>query len=29
MMVTTTDNLPGREIKEVIGIAFGTSVKTH
>ena len=27
MMVTTTDNLPGREIKEVLGIVFGSCVQ--
>ena len=26
-MVTTTDNLPGREIKEVLGIVFGSCVQ--
>ena len=28
MMVTTTENLPGREIKEVLGIVFGSCVQT-
>ena len=28
MMVTTTDNMPGREIKEVLGIVFGSCVQT-
>ena len=27
MMVTTTDNLPGREIKEVLGVVFGSCVQ--
>lgn len=27
MMITTTDNLPGREIKEVLGIVFGSCVQ--
>ena len=27
MMVTTTDSLPGREIKEVLGIVFGSCVQ--
>ena len=27
MMVTTTDNLPGRKIKEVLGIVFGSCVQ--
>jgi uncharacterized protein YbjQ (UPF0145 family) len=27
MMVTTTDTLPGREIKEVLGIVFGSCVQ--
>ena len=28
MMVATTDILPGREIKEVLGIVFGSCVQT-
>ena len=28
MMVATTDNLPGREIKEVLGVVFGSCVQT-
>ena len=28
MMVSTTDNLPGREVKEVLGIVFGSCVQT-
>jgi uncharacterized protein YbjQ (UPF0145 family) len=28
MMVATTDTLPGREIKEVLGIVFGSCVQT-
>jgi len=28
MMVTTTDNIPGREVKEVLGIVFGSCVQT-
>ena len=28
MMVTTTDEIPGREIKEVLGIVFGSCVQT-
>lgn len=27
-MVTTTDNIPGREVKEVLGIVFGSCVQT-
>ncbi len=27
MMVTTTENIPGREIKEVLGIVFGSCVQ--
>jgi len=27
MMVATTDNLPGREIKEILGIVFGSCVQ--
>jgi len=25
MMVTTTESLPGREIKELIGVVFGSA----
>jgi uncharacterized protein YbjQ (UPF0145 family) len=28
MMVSTTENLPGREIKEVLGVVFGSCVQT-
>lgn len=28
MMVTTTDNIPGREVKEVLGVVFGSCVQT-
>jgi uncharacterized protein YbjQ (UPF0145 family) len=28
MMVITTDNIPGREIKEVLGVVFGSCVQT-
>ncbi|MBU0497078.1 MAG: YbjQ family protein [Candidatus Thermoplasmatota archaeon] len=28
MIVATTDNLPGREITEVLGIVFGSCVQT-
>ena len=28
MIVATTDSLPGREIKEVLGIVFGSCVQT-
>lgn len=28
MIVTTTEELPGREIKEVIGVVFGSCVQT-
>ena len=28
MMVTTTEHLPGRDIKEVLGIVFGSCVQT-
>ncbi len=28
MMVTTTDTIPGREIKEVLGVVFGSCVQT-
>ena len=28
MMVATTDTLPGREIKEVLGVVFGSCVQT-
>lgn len=27
MMVTTTENLPGREIREVLGVVFGSCVQ--
>lgn len=27
MMVTTTENIPGREIKEVLGVVFGCCVQ--
>lgn len=27
-MVATTENLPGREVKEVLGIVFGSCVQT-
>jgi uncharacterized protein YbjQ (UPF0145 family) len=27
-MITTTDSLPGREIKELLGIVFGSCVQT-
>jgi len=27
-MVATTENLPGREIKEVLGVVFGSCVQT-
>jgi len=27
-MITTTENLPGREVKEVLGIVFGSCVQT-
>ncbi len=27
MMVTTTENMPGREIKEVLGVVFGSCVQ--
>jgi uncharacterized protein YbjQ (UPF0145 family) len=27
-MVTTTENLPGREVKEVLGVVFGSCVQT-
>jgi uncharacterized protein YbjQ (UPF0145 family) len=27
-MVTTTDKIPGREVKEVLGIVFGSCVQT-
>ena len=27
-MVTTTENIPGREVKEVLGIVFGSCVQT-
>ena len=28
MMVTTTENLPGRDVKEVLGVVFGSCVQT-
>jgi uncharacterized protein YbjQ (UPF0145 family) len=28
MMVTTTENIPGRDVKEVLGIVFGSCVQT-
>jgi len=28
MMITTTENIPGREIKEVMGVVFGSCVQT-
>ena len=28
MMITTTDTIPGREVKEVLGIVFGSCVQT-
>lgn len=28
MMITTTDNIPGREVKEVLGVVFGCCVQT-
>jgi len=28
MMITTTETLPGREIKEVLGVVFGSCVQT-
>ena len=28
MMVTTTEQLPGRDVKEVLGIVFGSCVQT-
>ena len=28
MMVSTTENLPGRDIKEVLGVVFGSCVQT-
>ena len=27
MMVTTTENIPGREVKEVLGVVFGCCVQ--
>jgi len=27
MMISTTENLPGREIKEVLGVVFGSCVQ--
>jgi len=28
MMITTTENIPGRDVKEVLGIVFGSCVQT-
>ena len=28
MMVATTENIPGREVKEVLGVVFGSCVQT-
>jgi len=28
MMVSTTENLPGREVKEILGVVFGSCVQT-
>lgn len=28
MMITTTENLPGRDVKEVLGVVFGSCVQT-
>ena len=28
MMITTTENIPGREVKEVLGVVFGSCVQT-
>lgn len=28
MMVTTTENMPSREVKEVLGVVFGSCVQT-
>ena len=28
MMVTTTEEIPGREVKEVLGVVFGSCVQT-
>ena len=28
MMITTTENLPGRDTKEVLGVVFGSCVQT-
>lgn len=28
MMVSTTDNIPGREVKEILGVVFGVCVQT-
>jgi len=28
MMVATTENLPGREVKEILGVVFGSCVQT-
>ena len=27
MMVATTDSLPGREVKEILGVVFGSCVQ--
>ncbi|MEM0466233.1 MAG: YbjQ family protein [Candidatus Thermoplasmatota archaeon] len=28
MLVTTTDSIPGRDVKEVLGVVFGSCVQT-
>ncbi|UCF09258.1 MAG: YbjQ family protein [Thermoplasmata archaeon] len=28
MLVTTTENVPGREVKEILGVVFGSCVQT-
>jgi uncharacterized protein YbjQ (UPF0145 family) len=28
MLVTTTENLPGRDVKEILGVVFGVCVQT-
>jgi len=28
MMIATTENIPGREVKEVLGVVFGSCVQT-
>lgn len=28
MLVTVTDSIPGREVKEVLGVVFGSCVQT-